>query len=93
VKEDEVGDCKRDEEDVDAIIGERVAMLSSLVGAIEPLELGVGVPVLLIDAVSTLSLSPLFVDGLFFSFPAPTAPRIRLYNPLSPFCMISPAIP
>lgn len=31
--------------------------------------------------------------GLGFSFPTPTAPRNRLYKPLSPFCMISPASP
>lgn len=41
-----------------------------------------------------LSLSPLCDVGALLSFPPPaTTPRKRLYNPLSPFCIISPVRP
>ncbi len=70
-----------------------VSPLSSLVGAVEPLEVGVAAVGLFIDRLSMFSWSPLFDIGLAFSFPPPTAPRKRLYKPLRPLCMISPAIP
>ena len=70
-----------------------VTPLSSLVGAVDTLEVGVAALWLFTDTLSMLSLSPLFDDGPVFSFPAPTAPRKRLYRPLRPLCIISPARP
>ncbi len=67
--------------------------LSSLDGAMEPFEVGVGVVWLFSETVSTLSASPLFEAGPLFSFAPLTAPRNRLYNPLRPFCTSSLAIP
>lgn len=77
-------------------MGETLTPLSSLVGAIEPFEVGVGVFWvfwLLTDTVSIISLSPLLTLEPVLSFPTPTASRKRLYNPLRPFCIISPANP
>jgi hypothetical protein len=54
---------------------------------------GVAVVWLFTDAPSILSLSPLFDGGPVLSFPPVTAPRKRLYKPLRPFCIISPARP
>lgn len=70
-----------------------VTPLSSLVGTVDAFEVGVAALLLLTDTLSMLSLSPLFEDGPIFSFPTPTAPRNRLYSPLRPFCIISPANP
>jgi hypothetical protein len=89
-KDEAVGDWRRDDE-VDNWTGDAVMPLSSLVGAIEALEVGVVTFWLFKEEVSKLSLSPLFDVGGVLSFPAPTAPRKRLYNPLRPFCTISPA--
>ena len=68
--------------------------LSSLEGAMDPLEVGVGVVWLFNERVSTVSGSPLLEAVPLFSFAAPlTAPLNLLYNPLSPFCTSSVAIP
>lgn len=69
--------------------------LSSLVGAIDAFEVGVMLAWLLLEvmeATSAASWSCLF-GVVALSFPTPTAPLNRLYNPLNPFCMISPVIP
>ena len=70
------------------------APLSSRLGSMVPLGVGAALFWLLIDQTSKLSCPP-FVDieiALWFD-PPPTAPRNRLYKPLSPFCMRSPANP
>jgi len=62
----------------------------------DPLEVGVALAWLLVEAMEALSdasWSFLVEAVVAFSFPAPTAPLNRLYSPLKPFCMISPAIP
>jgi hypothetical protein len=74
-------------------MGEAVIPLSSLVGPPDPLDVGVTAFWLFMDTLSKLSLSPLFDTDPVLSFPAPTAPRNRLYNPLKPFCISSPASP
>jgi hypothetical protein len=63
---------------VDKGTGDIVVPLSSLVGAADDFDVGVGVLLLWIDTLSILSLSPLFDEGPDFSFPTPTAPRKRL---------------
>jgi hypothetical protein len=67
--------------------------LSSLVGAFDDFEVGVVVLALFAETVSTLSWSPLVDICADLSFPPLTAPRNRLYRPLRPFCIISPANP
>jgi hypothetical protein len=91
-KDEAVGDWRRDD-DAESWAGDAVTPLSSLVGAIDPLEVGVVELWLFMDTFSMLSWSPLLDAGPGLSFPTPTAPRNRLYSPLRPFCMISPAKP
>jgi hypothetical protein len=86
----EVGDWRRDD-DVDNWMGDTDNPVSSLMSAIEPLDVGVVAFWLVTEPDSILSLSPLCDDGTLFSFATPTTPLKRLYNPLRPFCMISPA--
>ena len=96
VKEDAVGDCIRDD-GLDSWTGEFDAPLISRVRLeVEALKDGVPGFELFADAETfpeLQELSSLLCNVKDLSFPPPTAPRNRLYSPLSPFCIISPAIP
>lgn len=89
---DATGDCNREEDDAESCGGDTMMPLSSL--AVAMVRFVVGVSKLLMELDSMLSLSPLFDAGLLLSLPpTPTAPLNRLYRPLRPFCIMSPAIP
>jgi hypothetical protein len=93
VKDDAVGDCIRDD-GLESSIGEFDAPLISRVRLeVEALKDGVPGLELFVDVEMLPEVTSLLCIAKAFSFPPPTAPRNRLYSPLSPFCIISPAIP
>ena len=93
VKDDAIGDWIR-EDGLESCTGEIDAPLISRVRLeVETLNDGVPDLELFADAELFPKFSSLPCSASDLSFPPPTAPRNRLYNPLSPFCIISPAIP
>jgi hypothetical protein len=93
VKDEELGDCIRDD-GLDSCIVELDTPLISLVRfEVEALNVGVAAFGLFIDAEPSLRVSSLLCGTAVLSFPPPTAPLMRLYNPLSPFWINSSVIP
>lgn len=88
-----VGDCMREDEFESSTGDEAIIPVSWAIPLVGLLIVGVVAFGLPRDALSCAFISPLIEVVGDLSFPAPTAPRKRLYRLLSPFCMSSPAKP